>query len=210
MTAGDRNRSPVPYIALHIPSQITRRTPLRRRIAAMEQAANPINRKTAPNTMSVSWPRSIARSWSSNRPPPNTATIPDSMSTLMDVRLILEQDALARNRRSRADHGQSGSDSLLCLKSPISVIPSPRALARTSCQNSRFQGTRYANRQCSDGRTAESANRVSWKMDERHYPCKPHPATTVPCQGGRDPRVQTTPNLDLHLTLCGELERKSR
>jgi hypothetical protein len=38
--------------------------------AAMEQVANPMNRKTAPNTMSVSWPRSIARSWSSNRPPP--------------------------------------------------------------------------------------------------------------------------------------------
>jgi hypothetical protein len=46
------------------------------------------------------------------------------MSTLMDVRLILEQDALARNQRSRPDRGQSVSDSLLCLKCRISVIPS--------------------------------------------------------------------------------------
>jgi hypothetical protein len=59
----------------------------------MEQAVNPMNRITAPNTMSVSWPRSIARSWSSERPLPNIATIPDSMSTLTDVRLILEHDA---------------------------------------------------------------------------------------------------------------------
>lgn len=71
---------------LHIPSQITRRTPLRRRMAAMEQAANPMNRKTAPKAMSVSWPRSVARSWSSKRAHlPNIATIPDSMSTLMGV-----------------------------------------------------------------------------------------------------------------------------
>src|SRR5580658_4906259 len=68
--AGDRDKSPVPYIALHIPSQITRRTPLRGRMATMEQAANPTNTKTAPNKMSASWPRSIPRSWSSNRPPP--------------------------------------------------------------------------------------------------------------------------------------------
>jgi hypothetical protein len=39
-------------------------------MAANEQAANPMNRKTDPNTMSASWLRSIARSWFSNCPPP--------------------------------------------------------------------------------------------------------------------------------------------
>jgi hypothetical protein len=112
---GDIKESPVPHIALHILNQTMRRTPLRRRTAAMEQAVNPMNREqdNCSNTMSVSWPRSIARSWSSERPLPNIATMPDSMSTLTDVRLILEH--LARNRRSRA--GQPGSDKELPVKS---------------------------------------------------------------------------------------------
>jgi hypothetical protein len=56
-----RASKPAPYIALQIPSQIKRRTPLRRRMAAMEQAANPMNKKIVPKMMSASWPRSIAR-----------------------------------------------------------------------------------------------------------------------------------------------------
>lgn len=50
-----------PYIALQIPSQTKMRTPLRRRIAAMQHAANPINRKIDPAMMSAICPRSIAR-----------------------------------------------------------------------------------------------------------------------------------------------------
>src|SRR5271165_7569547 len=53
-------------------------------MAAMEQAANPMNRKTAPNMMSASWSRSIARSWSSNRPPPKHR---------QDTRLDVDVDA---------------------------------------------------------------------------------------------------------------------
>jgi hypothetical protein len=53
-------------------------------MAAIEQAANPMNRKTDQNKMSVSWPRSIARSWSSNRPPPEHRK---------DTRLDVEVDA---------------------------------------------------------------------------------------------------------------------
>jgi hypothetical protein len=66
--------------------------PLRRRMAATEQAANPMNRKTVPNMTSASWPRCIARSWSSNRAPPK-----HGQDTRLDVnvdarRLLLEQE----------------------------------------------------------------------------------------------------------------------
>jgi hypothetical protein len=54
-------------------------------MAAIEQAANPVNRKTAPNTTSVSWPRSIARRWSSNCPPPQHRK---------DTRLDVDVDAV--------------------------------------------------------------------------------------------------------------------
>jgi hypothetical protein len=53
-------------------------------MAATEQASNPTNRKTTPNTMSASWPRSIARAWSSNRPPPKHR---------QDTRLDIDVDA---------------------------------------------------------------------------------------------------------------------
>jgi hypothetical protein len=66
-------------------------------MAANEQAANPMNRKTDPNAMSESWLRSIARSWFSNCPPPE-----HRQDTRLDVgdgarRFDLGQDALARS-----------------------------------------------------------------------------------------------------------------
>jgi hypothetical protein len=122
---GDIKESPVPYIALHILNQTMRRTPLRRRTAAMEQAVNPMNRITAPNTMSVSWPRSIARSWSSERP-----TSKHRHDTRLDVDVDgrpfdLGTRRLARNRRSRA--GQPGSDKELPVKSRFGKFLPARA-----------------------------------------------------------------------------------
>jgi len=58
-TAGERVNSPVPYIALQIPSHRNRRAALRR-MAAIAQAAHPINTKTVPEMISMSWPRNIA------------------------------------------------------------------------------------------------------------------------------------------------------
>ena len=55
---------------LQIPSQIKSRDPLRRRMPAMEQAATPMNRKIDPKMICSIWPRSMARTWPSNRTPP--------------------------------------------------------------------------------------------------------------------------------------------
>ena len=53
MIADNDNSSLAPNIALQIPSQITRRAPLRLRIAAMEQAASPKDKKIVPEMMRV-------------------------------------------------------------------------------------------------------------------------------------------------------------
>ena len=64
VTAGRSLRCRAPYIALHSPSQTSARTPAAPRIAAMEQAANPVNRKTEQTQTSATWSRSIAAIWS--------------------------------------------------------------------------------------------------------------------------------------------------
>ncbi len=53
-------RRRAPYIALQIPSHTKTRTPRRRRIAAIPQAANPRNKKTVPEMISMIWPRRVA------------------------------------------------------------------------------------------------------------------------------------------------------
>src|ERR1035438_5186117 len=59
--ASERVRGPAPYKALQTPSHRMARMPLRRRIAAMPQAANPINTKTVPERMPWSRSRGISR-----------------------------------------------------------------------------------------------------------------------------------------------------
>lgn len=104
---GDIKECPVPYIALHIPNQIMRRTALHRPMAAMEQAVNPMNSsKHDVGELPAKHCQKLVFRASTSKHRHDTRLDVDVDGRPFD----LGTPRLARNRRSRADHGQPGSD----------------------------------------------------------------------------------------------------